>query len=226
MMVEGMKRNPANRDIVFLSDASRSIQNPAKTILMPTFEKISPSFVMILDLIHVIEYLWKAAYAFHKDGSRECEQWVNKYLRMILEGKAGLVASAIKRSATMRGLSENKREIVDDKSADYFKNNKAYMNYHEYLSLGYPIASGVIEGTCKHLVKDRFEISGARWGLDGAESLLKMRAIYQSGNWDEYWEYHIKKEQKRLYSDKQWKPFGEKKKPPKLGIISGGKLSK
>ena len=85
--------------------------------------------------------------------------------------------------------------------------------------------NGVIEGACKHLVKDRFEISGARWGLEGAEALLKLRSIYQSGDWQDYWKFHIAREQERLRSQKQWEPVDEPK-TPKLTVIQGGESSK
>lgn len=227
MLAEGLSREPSDKNVVFLCDGARSIQKPAEEILRPGFTGVCHKFVIILDLLHVIEYLWKAAYAFHKEGSREAEEWVNKYLRMILEGKAGVAAAAIKRSATRRNLRASKLKAVD-KSACYIKNNKEYMRYNEYLASGFPIASGVIEGTCKHLVKDRFEISGARWGLDGAEALLKLRSVYQSGDWEEYWEFHITQEQQRIYSDKFWRsPRGTTNvSPPKLTLIRGGKESK
>ena len=144
---------------------------------------------------------------------------------MIVEGKVSLVAGAIRRLATFRKLEGPKRKAVD-KAADYFLRNKDYMRYDLYLSLGLPIASGVIEGTCKHLVKDRFEISGARWGLDGAEALLKLRAIYQSGDWQAYWDFHIASEQQRLHPQGSWKPLTKDNAPPKLTVIRGGRSSK
>jgi len=44
------------------------------------------------------------------------------------------------------------------------------MKYDQYLSHGYPIGSGVVESACSHVVKDRMEISGARWGICGADT--------------------------------------------------------
>lgn len=225
MAQEGQRRLAGVTTAVFLSDGATILQTLAEKRLKPHFDDTPMSFIMILDLIHVLGYLWKAAIAFHPDRNRQTEAWVGKYLRMILEGKASLVARTIRRLATLRHLQGTKREAVE-KAASYFVNNKAYMQYATYLELGLPIASGAIEGACKHLVKDRFEISGARWGLAGAEALLKLRAIYQSGDWHDYWTFHIACEQERLHPQQQWQSVPMAKTPPKLRVLQGGKASK
>ncbi|WP_050775131.1 hypothetical protein [Desulfonatronospira thiodismutans] len=96
----------------------------------------------------------------------------------------------------MQKLSSKSR-IPIDKCADYLLNNKAYLRYDRYLCLGLPAATGVIEGACKHLVKKRMEDTGARWSLEGAEAVLKLRALRCSHDFDEYWEFHEKCEYKR-----------------------------
>ncbi len=93
-------------------------------------------------------------------------------------------------------LSEDKKEIVE-KSARYIAERAAYTNYQKYLKKGYPIGTGVIEGACRYLVKDRMDITGARWGLDGAEAVLKLRSILKSHDLDEYWNYHLAQEYQR-----------------------------
>jgi len=221
ILEEGLKRNPTEKKVVFLSDGAKSVQKRAEEILRPGFE--GKSFVIILDLIHVIEYLWKAAYVFYEEGSSEAELWVKQYLRMILEGNAKKAAAEMKRLAIEKNLSKSKQMIVD-KAAGYILNNQEYMRYDEYLASGYPIATGVIEGVCGHLIKDRFEISGARWGLDGAESLLKLRAVYQSGDWDEYWKFHTEQSLNSLYPKNHWVSANAIEKP-KLIVIQGGKTS-
>jgi hypothetical protein len=221
MADEGQQRISGVKIAAFLCDGANILQDLAKNILKPQFDTTLITFVIILDLLHVLGYLWKAALAFFSEGDRQAEVWVGKYLRMILEGQASVVAGVLRRMATQRGLQGSKREAVD-KAADYFLNNKEYMHYKSYLELGLPIASGVIEGTCKHLVKDRFEISGARWGLEGAEALLQLRSIYQSGDWQDYWRFHIAREQERLHPQKQWEPVHEAK-IPKFTVIQGGK---
>jgi hypothetical protein len=107
----------------------------------------------------------------------------------------------MRQSATKRGLTQDERDNVD-KACNYFLNNKDRMRYDEYLADGLPIASGSAEGACGHLVKDRMEITGATWNVDedGAEAVLRIRALDKSGDWDEYWKLHMEQEQKRLYA--------------------------
>ncbi len=105
--------------------------------------------------------------------------WVQERLLKILQGKSGIVAGAMKRSATLRKLSPKEREPVD-KCARYLFNKKPFLQYDCYLAKGLPIATGVIEGTCRHLVKDRMDLTGARWSLAGAEAVLRLRALRSS----------------------------------------------
>ena len=191
MFAEANRRDPKHkREWVVLVDGQRhqldSIeQNIQERKLQAT---------VVLDLIHVIEYLWKASRSFYLEGTPEGEEWVSRYLRMILEGKAKQVAAAMRRSATRQGLES--REGVET-CANYLHNNAAYMHYDEYLARGLPIATGVIEGACRHLVKDRMDVTGARWTLKGAEAVLKLRSLRSSGDWDEYWEFHERAEYER-----------------------------
>jgi hypothetical protein len=125
MLEEGLKRHPENKTVTFVCDGAASVQNPAVEILAPAFKNNCLKFIIILDLIHVIEYLWKAVYALGKSGS-EAEKQVNEYLRVILEGRCHAAAAAMKRSAAQKKLEGEKRRTVD-KSADYILNNKEYM---------------------------------------------------------------------------------------------------
>ena len=135
---------------------------------------------VVLDIIHVVEYVWKAAHVFHRDGSPELACWAWTRVRDILEGKASRVASSMRRAATVAGLSSDTRKPVDT-CADYLLKYAPYLQYDRYLSAGYPIATGVVEGACRHLVRDRMELTGARWRLVGAEAVLKLRALRASG---------------------------------------------
>jgi len=144
---------------------------------------------IVVDIIHVIEYLWAAGRAFHSASGPELENWVRHRLLEILRGKAGLVAGGMRRSATRRGLSPKARESVDT-CARYLSNHSPYLRYDRYLAKGLPIATGVIEGACRHLVKDRMDVTGARWSLTGAEAVLRLRALRSSRDFDEYWTFH------------------------------------
>jgi hypothetical protein len=154
---------------------------------------------IVLDIIHALEYLWKAAYCFHADGTKEAEAWVTQRLTALLEGKVSNVVAGITRSATLQGLDALARKPVDA-CARYFLNHKQYMRYDEYLADGLPIASGVIEGACRHLVKDRMELTGARWSLSGAEAVLRVRALRSSGDFDAYWSFHLDAERQRNHT--------------------------
>jgi len=152
-------------------------------------EHYGVEITVIVDLIHVLEYVWKAAWAFCAEASKEAEQWVTERLLEILRGNASLVAGGMRRSATRRGLSARNRKAVDQ-CADYLLKYGDYLRYDQYLADGLPIATGVIEGACRHLVQDRMGITGARWSLEGAEAVLRARALRSSGDFDEYWAFH------------------------------------
>lgn len=154
--------------------------------------------ILILDFIHVLEYLWKAAYCFYAAGSEQAEAWVAERALHILQGKASQVAAGMRRSATLRRLSAGKRKAVD-RCADYLLTYKNMLRYDEYLAEGLPIATGVIEGTCRHLVKDRMDITGARWGLQRAEAVLKLRSLHSSKDSENYWDFYKKQTLQRYH---------------------------
>jgi hypothetical protein len=153
----------------------------------------------ILDIWHVTEYLWKLAYCFHREGSDEAEAFVETYLRKLLEGKVTRVIGGIRQMATKRGdLSRAKQEKLEQ-YLNYFAERREYMKYDEYLAAGYPIGSGVVEGACRHLVKDRMEQTGMRWRIAGAQAILTLRAIYVNEDWETFHTDRIQTEQRKLY---------------------------
>jgi hypothetical protein len=154
---------------------------------------------IIVDFIHVSEYVWKAARAFHAEGSPAAEAWVTERLAALLRGKSSEAAAGMRRSATLRGMSAKKRKPVD-KCAAYLIKYRPYLRYDEYLAAGYPISTGVIEGTCRHLINDRLDITGAHWGLAGAEAILRLRSLRASGDFDDYWVHHESAEWLRNHS--------------------------
>ena len=138
-------------------------------------EKLSVKVTITQDLIHVIEYLWKAAHTFHSNDPEKREEWVQNRTYEMLKGNAQNVASGLRRTATRLDLNSKEREPVDT-AANYIENNKERLKYHESLEQGFPIATGVIEGACRHLLKDRMDLTGARWRLKSADAVLKLRA--------------------------------------------------
>jgi hypothetical protein len=148
------------------------------------------SVTVILDIIHVLEYVWGAGTALHGEATPESQAWVTGRLRMLLEGKdISQIAAGMRRSATMRNLSNARRAPVD-KCANYLRKYADFMKYDQALAAGLPISTGVIEGACRYLVRDRMDITGARWSVDGAEAVLRLRALRASGDFDEYWRFH------------------------------------
>jgi hypothetical protein len=158
----------------------------------------SSKITLVLDLLHVLTYLWAAAYAFHEEGSVEASRWVMDKLRLLLEGKVGYVIGGLRQSITKRKLRRPEREPVQQAIA-YMENNREFMRYDEYLAKGYPIGSGVVEGACRHLVKDRLELAGMHWSKPGAQAVLELRAVETNGDWDGFWRFHVREEDARLY---------------------------
>jgi hypothetical protein len=156
----------------------------------------------VVDLLHVTPRLWQAAHAFHKEGSVAAEQFVRQRLLRVLHGQGELVVRGLRQMATKRGLTGSKKATVRT-VCNYLENNLQRMQYHEYLAKGYPIASGVIEGACRHLVKDRMERAGMHWTRVGAQAMLDVRSIYTNGDWDKYQSYCIERETAQLYPYRQ-----------------------
>ena len=157
-----------------------------------------PRAIGILDLFHVLERLWGVAHCFHPEKSREAEEFVTHRLRMLLEGRVGYVIGGLRRLLKNSELRGEKRRTVTA-CIGYYENNRDHMRYDEYLAAGYPIGSGVAEGACRHLVKDRMEQTGMRWTTNGAQAMLHLRAIYLNGDWKAYMDYRIEAEQNALY---------------------------
>jgi hypothetical protein len=156
---------------------------------------------ILCDFIHVLEYLWKAAWSFHQEGDPAAEQWVHDKAIAVLAGKATRVAAGLRRATTRRGLDPPQRAGAEA-CATYLINKQRYLDYPTALHNGWPIATGVIEGACRHLVKDRMDITGARWGLPGAEAILKLRALRSNGDFNAYWRYHLAQERRRVHESR------------------------
>ena len=151
------------------------------------FEKITNK-VLILDIIHVVEYIWLIAHIKYKEGSDEAKKYVYDKLHLILQGKVASYIMELQTELQTETLSKSKHKTYS-KVITYLKNHRQYMKYDEYLKKGYPIGSGIVESACGHVVKDRMEITGARWGINGAEAILRLRSVVKSNDWDEYWEF-------------------------------------
>ena len=155
------------------------------------------TITIVLDLLHVLHYVWLAGTAISRGNPQKTDAWVRRYLYKLLTAAHPLdVIAGIHQAATLARLTPEEREPVE-KCVGYLRSNISYLRYPQYLSQGLPIATGVIEGACRHLVQDRLGITGARWGLKSAEAVLRLRALATNGDWDEYWRFHLRKEHVR-----------------------------
>jgi hypothetical protein len=141
---------------------------------------------------------WQAAWCLHADGDPHAETWVHDHARSVLAGEVDTVIQALQQQATDANLSPAGRHGVDA-CIRYLTTNKEFLAYDTALEAGWPIATGVIEGACRHLVGDRLDITGARWGLAGAEAVLKLRALVSNGDLDAYWRFHLAQEHQRVH---------------------------
>jgi hypothetical protein len=196
---EALRRDPERqRRWVVLVDGHR---DQIRHVLRGA-NKAGAEITIVLDIVHVLEYLWRAAYAFHPDGTAEAETWVEDRLLALLTGRsAGEIAKSLRGMIVRHGLdAKAARPVV--KCANYLVKNARWLHYDRALVDGLPIATGVIEGACRHLIQDRMGRTGARWSLAGAEAVLRMRALRASGDFDDYWLFHLAKEQERNHTSR------------------------
>ena len=186
-------------EVVCLMDGQKSPWD-----MKATFQPDLPT-VEILDLLHVTSRLWTAAHLFHPRDLPAAEAFVREQTLHILRGQVKSVIHSLRSRATRRGLAAAARKSLQV-ICNYFAKNRARMRYDEYLQKGYPIASGVIEGACRHVVKDRLERTGMSWTRGGAQALLHLRAIATSDHWDAYQAYRVEHENQRLYPYRQRLP--------------------
>jgi len=195
---EMIRRDPHRKKVhIVVTDGERALQKRVSSTMQ--------GIILVLDFLHVLEKLWAAAHALYGEGTDEAEVFVRVRALRILHGKAGQVVKGLRQIITKRKLKGQKQKKLRE-AANYFYRNRSRMLYNEYLDQGLPIASGSVEGACKNLIKDRMERSGMRWSPEMAEAMVKMRALYLSRDFDEYWDYHVKLDQERLYPKDRWKP--------------------
>jgi len=197
LLNEVVERNPGlAKETVHLCDGQEALWE-ARDRYLP--QKNSTN---ILDLLHVTPRLWKAAHLFYAEGSAEAEAFVRDRLLRVLHGQVTGVVRGLRERGTKRGLQGAAKKSLNAITA-YWENNRERMRYDEYLANGYPIASGVIEGACRHLVKDRMERAGMHWTPTGAQAMLDVRSTYVNGDWEAYQAYRIQRANHRLYPYRQ-----------------------
>ena len=178
------------RERVALTDGAEPLQRHVLAKL--------PGFTLILDIIHVDEHLWKAGTALYGETDPHRTEWVEAQMLDILSSHSDQVIRRLEdKAATLQRSSQAAKALRG--VANYLRRNRPYMDYTEYLRRGWPIGTGVIEGTCRHLVKDRMELSGMRWTLSGAGALLALRAVNENGDWDDFHTFRRVQRHQRLY---------------------------
>jgi hypothetical protein len=161
-----------------------------------------PNRVDILDLLHATPRLWQAAKLLYGEKGKEVVPFVRQRLMQVLEGKVDTVVRGLRRLAAARGLGGAKKRALG-RICSYFSKNRQRMRYDVYLREGYPIASGVIEGACRHLIKDRMERAGMHWTEVGAQAMLDLRSVWISGQWAAFQTERIEQETERLYPHRE-----------------------
>lgn len=184
-------RNPRGRKpVVCVMDGERALWKKLTALRV--------GVVCILDIFHVLERVWQAAHCFHPEGSEEAEAFVTDRFLRLLRGEVGYVIGGLKQMATKQKLKGSKAKQLRA-AIGYLEQNRRFMKYDEYLAAGYPIGSGVAEGACRHLVKDRMELTGMRWSIPGAQAMLDLRALYLNDDWEAFQQHRIDQERRRLY---------------------------
>ena len=194
------QRRPSSRiPLVVLMDGQESLWDASDQSL-PEANRIE-----ILDLLHATSRIWSVAHIVHGTQSDEAIGCVKTHLRTILMGNVMDVVSEWRQIVPPNPLTTNQKKTLKN-ACNYFENNQHRMNYGAYLKAGYPIASGVIEGACRHFVKDRMERAGMRWSLEGAQAMLELRSIHLNDDWDEFTQFRIQREIERLYPNRNLVP--------------------
>jgi len=195
-------RHRRGQPVVCVMDGQPTLWNAAAVCLSDFIEQAQKRdplqrVVDVLDIVHVSGYLWKAAQAFYSHREHR-EAFVQDRLLRILRGEVASVITGMRRMATQQGLGGDALKAVTS-ACNYFENNRSRMRYDEYLRAGYPIASGVIEGACRHVIKDRMEQGGMHWALAGAEAMLNVRTIAASDEWLRFGSWRQSEQADRLH---------------------------
>jgi len=175
---------------VALTDGAEALQKQ--------IEAHFPQHTLVLDIIHATDYLWDAANALLGETHGGRTAWVRTHLERLLAGQTHLVITTREQAAEDPTHTAAQQQALR-RTAGYYRRNAPYMRYDVYLARGWPIGTGVVEGACGHLVKDRMEQAGMRWTKAGAQAVLDLRALRLNGQWDAYGQFHRQRHHERLY---------------------------
>jgi hypothetical protein len=203
---EAARRWRPGQPVIRLMDGQKSLWDAADACLEDLLKKMhahdpQQHFVDIADLLHVSQYVWRGAKVLYQHREQQ-EFFVEDRLLRILQGDVLGVITGLRRMGTQRGLQGAQLKELTT-VCNYLENNAKRMRYDEYLQAGYPIATGVIEGACRHIIKDRMEQGGMRWTLPGAEAMLNVRAVCASTEWHEFHQWRQSENKKTIHPHHQ-----------------------
>ena len=190
------RRDPQHRKpLVILLDGALGLWRLAPPLFKP-WTRVT----CVLDILHVVGYLWSAANALFGEQSKVGKHWVQQKLTEILRGRVGYVIGGLRQILTKQRLRKSVRE-TRAKVITFFHNHRRWMHYDAYLAAGLPVGTGVVESACGCVVKHRMEGEGKRWSLTGAEAILTLRSLKKSHDNDlrDYWRFHACQMWVRLY---------------------------
>ncbi len=187
------QRNPEHdQPVIVIMDGQHCLWDDAAAVV-PASQRVE-----ILDLLHATSKLWDAVHLFHPSGSAQARKTMKVYTLMLLRGEIEDLVLWLRQGAEQQAFTGTQRARLNT-ICGYFEHHQSRMRYDRYLAAGYPIASGVIEGACRHVVKDRMERTGMRWTVPGAHAMLKLRCVSINGQWDAFTQFRIQRENQRLY---------------------------
>jgi hypothetical protein len=185
-----LREGPQVRDRVALTDGAEALQEQMQTHL--------PDYTLVLDIIPATQYLWAAANALLGEADPQRLPGVREHLEQILSGQTAVVIAALECLAAAPERTPAQGQVLRT-TLGYYQRNLAYRQYEVYLSQGWPIGTGVVEGACGRVVKDRTEQAGMRWTQAGAQAMLDLRTVRINGDWEAYWQFHRQHQHHRLY---------------------------
>jgi hypothetical protein len=193
---EALRRDPekARRWVVLVDGEPKQLR-----AVKAEARRIGVHVTVLADIVHVIEYLWSAAHALFGKDLAKADKWVGDRLLSLLTGRSGGEVAKTIRWWEQRAKLDDAAHAAIDKTCDYIadRTRTRLLRYADALRDGLPIATGVIEGACRYVVKDRMDRTGARWSLTGAEAVLRLRALRASKDFDAYWAFHLDREAER-----------------------------
>ena len=197
MFDEAERRDPAHqRTWVALIDGNREQIDAIRAQAAARHVTVT----LLIDFIHVIEYVWKAAWTFFYPGDPDAEAWVADHARTILAGRAIDAAATIAHQADTGAFRGSERTGADE-AVGYLRRKAPYLDYATALAKGWQIATGIVEGAARFMIKDRMDITGARWTTPGAQAVLHLRAVIANDDFQAYWHYHQQQELRRNHLD-------------------------